>query len=266
VDYMGDDAAIANAARVSTSVESRSPSGDRSLIRYLMRHNHTSPFEMCEIKLHVRLPIFVARQWIRHRTASVNEVSGRYSELTDEFYVPSLSDIAGPSSSLRQGRGEALQPGVAKEAAELIRMASLASTDQYRLLLHRTPDAPGVELARELARIILPLNLYTEWYWKIDLHNLLHFLELRLSDDAQKEIRDYARVIATIVQGWLPFTFEAFVDYRLERLTLSRVAADMVRRQLGGEPTDEAAKLLSPGEQKELAAALGIHFGEEGPA
>ena len=263
VDYMGNDAAIVEAARVSTLAGSKTAVQDRGLIRHLMRHGHTSPFEMCEIKLHVRLPIFVARQWIRHRTANVNEVSGRYSILSDDFYLPPPAIIAGPSSTRRQGRGEPLAPAAAEAASLLIQEASSASIRTYHELLSG-PGAGGSSagLARELARLVLPLNLYTEWIWKIDLHNLLHFLELRLSSDAQAEIQDYAQAIAGIVAGWVPLTYEAFLDYRVESITLSRHAAVFVQRRLAGEPTGDAEAMLTPSERETLVQTLGLAVDE----
>lgn len=224
VDRMGDDAAIVQAARVSYGAGTKHVSTDRALIRYLMRHRHTSPFEMCEIKLHVRAPIFVARQWLRHRTASVNEISGRYSVLDADCFEP--EQLEAQSSGNRQGRDR-----VPCEGAGLVRQAQQWAVEAYRALL-----AAGC--ARELARIVLPLSVYTEWYWKIDLHNLLHFLELRLAPEAQAEIRAYAEAIATYVREWVPVTWEAFEDYRLYGARLSRQETELVRCALRGEPVD----------------------------
>jgi len=198
IDYMGDDAAIVQAARVSYGRGTKTPSDDRSLIRYLMRHRHTTPFEMCEIKLHVKLPIFVARQWIRHRTANVNEYSARYSILAREFYVPEHYDIQPQSKELHTG-----WPWFDEEG---------------HLHDERADPRPHQKehgMAREMARMVLPVNAYTEWYWKVDLHNLLHFLSLRADPHAQMEIRDYAEAILQIVQSWVPITSQAFDDYIL---------------------------------------------------
>ena len=235
VDYMGDDSAIVQAARVSYGRGTRTVSNDRGLIRYLMRQRHTSPFEMCEIKLHVKLPIFVARQWIRHRTANVNEYSARYSILDREFYVPDVDAIASQSQRNRQGRGERLPESDAEQVRELLLGDALQVYEHYEDLLNekkdgepRDPARPG--LARELARINLSLNFYTQWYWKIDLHNLLNFLALRVDQHAQYEIRVYAKAILDrIVKIWVPLVYEAFCDYRLNGRTLSAQAISVVR-------------------------------------
>ena len=240
VDYMGDDDAIVQAARVSYGRGTRRTSDDRGLIRYLMRHRHTTPFEMCEIKLHVKLPIFVARQWIRHRTANVNEYSARYSILDREFYVPSTDAIGEQSRSNRQGRGEPLPAGDAARAQALLREDAERAYKHYEELLNersagepRDPQRTG--LARELARMNLPLNYYTQWYWKIDLHNLLHFLALRADEHAQLEIRAYAELILEqVVKNWVPLTYEAFADYQLSSSVLSARALDVVRTLVGG--------------------------------
>lgn len=249
VDYMGDDAAIVQAARVSYGPGTRAVSEDRQLIRYLMRHRHTSPFEMCELKLHVKLPIFVARQWIRHRMAGVNEVSARYSVLKDEFYLPDPPSVAKQSTDNKQGRGEELPGDAARWVIEVLEESATSAFDDYRKLL----DA-GV--ARELARAALPLSTYTEWYWKIDLHNLLHFLALRMDSHAQLEIRAYADIIAGIVEAWVPATWGAFKDYRLTAHTLSGPAIGVVRRWLAGEAVSQEASGLSAREYRELCALL----------
>lgn len=212
VDYMGDDNAIVQAARVSYGAGTKNVSSDRQLIRYLMRHRHTTPFEMCEVKFHVKLPIFVARQWIRHRTANVNEISGRYSEMVDEFYVPELEQIRPQSVINKQGRSEdAFEPNEAEEI-----QAQLSETQ--RELYSEYKESLDKNLARELARINLPLSLYTEWYWKIDLHNLFHFLHLRLDAHAQYEIRVFAEAMAAITKELFPIAYEAFEDYRLNSI------------------------------------------------
>jgi thymidylate synthase (FAD) len=212
VDYMGDDNAIVQAARVSYGAGTKNVSSDRQLIRYLMRHRHTTPFEMCEVKFHVKLPIFVARQWIRHRTANVNEISGRYSEMVDEFYVPELEQIRPQSVINKQGRSE--DAFETDEATEI--QAQLSETQ--RELYSEYKESLDKNLARELARINLPLSLYTEWYWKIDLHNLFHFLHLRLDAHAQYEIRVFAEAMAAITKELFPIDYEAFEDYRLNSI------------------------------------------------
>lgn len=261
VDYMGDDAAIVQAARVSYGKGTRKISQDEGLIRYLMRHRHTSPFEMCEIKLHVKLPMFIARQWIRHRTANVNEYSARYSILDKEFYVPAADQIAVQSSTNNQGRGASLDPDQAAAVLELMRRDAAQAFDSYEHLLNadgkgeaRDPDRPG--LARELARIGLPLSTYTQWYWKTDLHNLFHFMSLRADAHAQYEIRVYADILRDIVDRWTPLAARAFEDYRLHGAELSRQALDVVRRRLAGETVDQASSGLSAREWRELEALL----------
>lgn len=234
IDYMGDDAAIVQMARVSYGKGTKSVSEDRGLIRYLMRHRHTSPFEGCEIKLHVKLPIFVARQWIRHRTASVNEASARYSILDKEFYQPAREDLAAQSSKNHQGRGEVVGPD---EAAYVLRLlyedAENAFCSYEDLLNEGSEDCPRDErrqgLARELARIGLPLSTYTQWYWKTDLHNLFHFLGLRADSHAQLELRRYAEKILELTRLWCPLATEAFEDYRLHAATLSRQQLEAAR-------------------------------------
>ena len=251
VDYMGDDAAVVQAARVSYGRGTRKVLEDRGLIRYLLRHRHTTPFEMCELKLHVKLPIFVARQWIRHRTANVNEYSARYSVLDREFYLPRPEDLAVQSSDNRQGRGAALTEDQAAAVLDLLRRDSEQTYDTYERLMGE------FDLARELARMDLTLNFYTQWYWKVDLHNLLHFLSLRIDPHAQYEIRVYAEAIAAMVADWVPHTWEAFRDYRVGGLFLSAQALETVRRRMRGESVDQASSGLSPREWRELAAALG---------
>lgn len=259
VDYMGDDAAIVQAARVSYGAGTRTVQDDRGLIRYLMRHRHTTPFEMCVLKLHVKLPIFVARQWIRHRTASVNEISARYSILDREFYLPSLGDLALQSTTNRQGRGQALADDDAQRVLELLRGDAELAYHHYETLLNddgtgapRDPDAP--QLARELARMNLNLAWYTQWYWRIDLHNLFHFLSLRADKHAQLEIRRYADVIGSLVERWVPHAWEAFVDYRMKGGALSQGEWRVLREALGGRPIAEAlaSSGLSAREKREF--------------
>lgn len=232
VDYMGGDASVVQAARVSYGKGTRSVSDDTSLIRYLLRRWHTTPFEMCEIKLHVKLPIFVARQWIRHRTANVNEYSGRYSLIDNEYYVPSAEAIAEQSSTNKQGRGLSLGPDDARRVQDQVRSDAERSYAGYESLLG-DKEASGV--ARELARIGLGVNFYTQWYWKIDAHNLMHFLSLRADPHAQYEIRAYAEVILEIFRRWMPITYQAFQDYRLGSVQLSAMALALVKRRLAGE-------------------------------
>jgi thymidylate synthase (FAD) len=227
---------------------------DAGLIRYLMRHWHSTPFEMCEIKLHVKLPIFVARQWVRHRTANVNEISARYSVLDREFYIPEAGQIAAQSSTNRQGRGEALDGDAAERVREMLRDDAARAYAHYEALLD-ADEGPG--LARELARMVLPANVYTQWYWKTDLHNLLHFLRLRADPHAQWEIRAYAEAIGAIVRDWVPITWRAFEDYRLNAVQLSGPAMAVLRRMLAGETVEREGSGLSPGEWRELMAAIG---------
>ena len=259
IDYMGDDSAVVTAARVSRGPNAAPTQEDRALIRYLIRHDHTSPFEMCELKLHVKLPLFVARQWIRHRTASVNEQSGRFSVLGSDYYLPETETIAAQSSTMRQGRGDRLDDEEAQAVLQTIRRVSNGAYEDYQALLNDEPRVSSKRgAARELARIVLPLNFYTEWYWKIDLHNLLHFLELRLSSTAQVEIREYARLVATIVAGWVPMTYEAFTDYRIDGLKLSRGAVRALKRALAGDLEGAPKSGLSKGEWNELAEMFNL--------
>jgi thymidylate synthase (FAD) len=263
IDYMGDDGAIVQAARVSYGRGTTQLRDDRGLIRYLVRHRHSTPLEMCELKLHVKLPIFVARQWIRHRTANVNEYSARYSILDREFYLPAPEQLQAQSSTNRQGREAPLTPDQAAAVLELLRTDAARCYDHYEQLLNEgeggapsRPDEP--KLARELARMNLTLNFYTQWYWKIDLHNLLHFLALRMDAHAQYEIRVYAEAIDALVQRWVPQAWEAFRDYRLEATTLSRQELLAVKALLRGETPDYRALGLSPREQRELGQKLGL--------
>lgn len=227
VDYMGNDAAIVQMARVSYGEGTKTPSDDRGLIRYLMRHDHTSPFEGCEIKLHVKMPIFVARQWIRHRTANVNEVSARYSILKDEFFVPAADDLRKQSAKNRQGRAdEDDYSDVAKR--DILWMLTTTADEAFAHYDRLTSEE--FDLSRELARVHLPLSTYTEFYWKIDLHNLFHFLRLRADGHAQKEIRAYAEVIEGLVARWVPIAFEAYVDYRRDAVKFSRMEFEALRR------------------------------------
>jgi thymidylate synthase (FAD) len=269
VDYMGDDAAVVQAARVSYGKGTRKVSEDRGLIRYLMRHMHTTPFEMPVIKLHVKLPIFVARQWIRHRTASVNEYSARYSILDREFYIPASEHLATQSSTNRQGRGTTLEGAEADEVLSILRSDADRNYDHYIWMLNEDHNGQLVDpqragLARELARMNLTLNMYTQWYWKTDLHNLMNFLRLRADAHAQYEIRAYAEVILSIMERWVPLTFEAFNEYRLGAFTLSRTSLEIVRTLLAGGSTKTLIGELSPREWRELQDVLQIRSLELG--
>ena len=241
VDYLGTDGAIVQAARVSYGKGTKKVSRDRELIRYLLSHRHTSPFEMVEFKFHVKLPIFVARQWIRHRTASVNEYSGRYSVMKEESYRPEPDQIKLQSDVNKQGRSD-------EEAPPELKTEFLSHLDEsHRDAFENYRQFVDAGLARELARINLPLSTYTEWYWKIDLHNLLHFLRLRLDAHAQYEIRQYARVIADIVKTTCPITWEAFQDYAVNALDFSAVELRILRDSLAS---------FSPGQQSLIDAGL----------
>jgi thymidylate synthase (FAD) len=253
VDYMGDDSAICQAARVSYGKGTKSVQNDEGLIRYLMRHWHSTPFEMCEVKLHVKLPVFVARQWIRHRTANVNEYSARYSILDREFYIPAPEHIAAQSVVNNQGRGEALTGAEAARVLDILKTDSERSYDNYQAMIS---DDGQRGLARELARMNLPANIYTQWYWKVDLHNLLHFLRLRADAHAQYEIRVYADAICSVVADWVPFAYAAFEDYRLGGSTLSETALECVRRMLKGEAVTQETSGMSKGEWREFEQLL----------
>ena len=262
VDYMGDDAAVVQAARVSYGRGTKAANEDRGLIRYLMRHRHSTPFEMCEIKYHIKLPIFVARQWIRHRTANVNEYSARYSVMDKEFYIPAQAQLAAQSSVNRQGRGDVLEGEEAAHVLRLLRDDASRNYDHYIEMLNEdetgaTLSAEKSGLARELARMNLTLNTYTQWYWKTDLHNLLHFLSLRADAHAQYEIRVYAEAMIDTVKAWVPHCYEAFRDYRMGAVTLSAQMLAIVKRMLAGENVEQPASGLSKREWRELMETLG---------
>ncbi|SLN70248.1 FAD-dependent thymidylate synthase [Oceanibacterium hippocampi] len=262
IDYMGDDAAVVQAARVSYGKGTKRVSEDRGLINYLIRHWHTTPFEMCEIKYHVKLPIFVARQWIRHRTANVNEYSARYSILDREFYIPEPEQLAVQSAQNRQGRGNVLAPDEARRVQDLLRADAEQVYGHYEDMLNEREDGSVIDperdgLARELARMDLTLNFYTQWYWKTDLHNLMHFLNLRADAHAQFEIRAYADVMLDTLKRWVPITFDAFMNYRANGAQLSAAGLDVVRRMLAGETVEQAGSGLSAREWRELMATLG---------
>ncbi|AZQ66231.1 FAD-dependent thymidylate synthase [Silicimonas algicola] len=253
IDYMGDDAAITQAARVSYGRGTKAVSNDEGLIRYLMRHWHSTPFEMCELKLHVKLPVFVARQWIRHRTANVNEYSARYSILDREFYIPRPEDLAAQSTVNNQGRGEALSGEEAARVLEYLKGDAARTYDHYEEMIGQEGQQG---LARELARMNLPANIYTQWYWKVDLHNLFHFLRLRADAHAQYEIRVYAEEICRLVKDWVPYAYGAFEDYRLGGATLSGKALDCLRRMLKGEEVTQETSGMSKGEWREFQGVV----------
>lgn len=233
VDVMGDDGSIVQAARVSYGAGTKTVNEDRGLIRYLMRHAHTTPFEMVEFKFHIKLPIFIARQWIRHRTANVNEYSGRYSIMKDDFYLPDLEQIRPQSENNKQGRGDESFP--TEKANEIRDRLSSVQKDLYKdyeALL-------GDNFARELARINLPLSNYTEWYWKIDLHNLFHFLRLRIDSHAQYEIRVYGEAMAEIVKQIVPHAWEAFEDYSLNSANFSKPELLAIKQMLAGTKVED---------------------------
>ena len=259
IDYMGDDAAIVQAARVSYGAGTKHVQNDEGLIRYLMRHWHSTPFEMCEIKLHVKLPVFVARQWIRHRTANVNEYSARYSILDREFYIPAPEHLAAQSVVNNQGRGDVLSGEESARVLELLKSDANRAYDHYEAMLSTTDQNGDAQqgLARELARMNLPANIYTQWYWKVDLHNLFHFLRLRADPHAQYEIRVYAEAIAKVVADWVPLAYSAFEDYRMGGVTLSSKAVDCVRRMLKGEVVTQETSGMSKGEWREFEGVVG---------
>jgi thymidylate synthase (FAD) len=233
VDVMGSDDSIVQAARVSYGKGTKTSLEDRGLIRYLMRHKHTTPFEMVEFKFHIKLPIFIARQWIRHRTANVNEYSGRYSEMPDDFYLPDLEQIRPQSTMNKQGRGDAsFAPARAEEIRNIMQKTQENLFSEYEDLL-------GKEFARELARINLPLSNYTEWYWKIDLHNLFHFLRLRIDSHAQYEIQQYGIVMADIVSKIVPHAWEAFADYAIDSIYFSKNEKAALAELLSGKNAED---------------------------
>ncbi len=253
IDYMGDDSAICQAARVSYGKGTKAVSNDKGLIRYLMRHWHSTPFEMCEIKLHVKLPVFVARQWIRHRTANVNEYSARYSILDREFYIPAPEHLAAQSVVNNQGRGAPLEGEEAARVLEILKADSHRAYDHYEEMISQEGQSG---LARELARMNLPMNIYTQWYWKVDLHNLFHFLRLRADSHAQYEIRVYADAICKIVADWVPAAFGAFEDYRMGGAQFSGKGMEVLRRMLKGEKVTQETSGMSAGEWRELMGSL----------
>ena len=262
VDCMGDDGSVVQAARVSYGEGTRKVSDDRQLIRYLLRHAHTTPFEMAELKFVVRVPMDCWRQWIRHRTANVNEYSARYSILDREFYVPRPEHLAAQSKINNQGRGEVLEGAEAAQALDWLKNDALQCYDHYQTMLNQDAagnplDASKHGLARELARMNLPVSAYTQWYWKTDLHNLFHFLRLRADSHAQYEIRVYAEAMLEVAQKWVPLATQAFEDYRMNAVSLSAKGLEIVKRMLSGEEVTQETSGLSKREWAELMAMLG---------
>jgi len=264
MDYMGDDTAIIQSARVSYGEGTKKVSNDKGLIRYLMKNWHTTPFEMCEIKLHIKLPIFIARQWIRHRTANVNEYSARYSILDKEFYIPKPQHMSSQSTTNKQGRGSNLSKKDTERFLKILKDDAERNYKHYEDMLNenqsgeiKNDDKTG--LSRELARINLTLNTYTQWYWKIDLHNLLHFLYLRDDPHAQYEIQAYAEIILNkIVKRWVPYTYDAFKEFQLESYNLSRTAIEIIKKRLQGKKISYEKSGLSRREWIELTNKFGF--------
>ncbi|MCT4682859.1 MAG: FAD-dependent thymidylate synthase [Roseicyclus sp.] len=254
IDYMGDDAAIVQAARVSYGAGTKKARDDAGLIRYLMRHWHSTPFEMCEVKFHVKLPVFVARQWIRHRTANVNEYSARYSILDREFYIPEPDALAAQSTVNNQGRGAVLEGAEAARVLEILKSDAMRAYDHYEEMLSQDGQQG---LARELARMNLPANVYTQWYWKTDLHNLFHFLRLRADAHAQYEIRVYAELMCKLVADWVPAAYAAFEDYRMGGVSLSGKGVEVLKRRLAGEAVTQDTSGMSKGEWREFVEVFG---------
>ena len=257
IDYMGDDSAIVQSARVSYGKGTKKISNDQGLIKYLMRNRHSTPFEMCEIKFHIKLPIFIARQWIRHRTANVNEYSARYSILDKEFYIPSIENIATQSTINNQGRGEVLSNEEASNVISILKADAEQTYANYESLLNESSEGAILDenksgIARELARMNLTLNTYTQWYWKIDLNNLLHFLALRADDHAQYEIKVYADTMLDIVKKWVPITYNAFDDYRVGGTELSAKEVTFLRKLIKGENPSFEKEGISKREWAEL--------------
>ncbi len=244
IDYMGDDSSIVQSARVSYGKGTKKISQDKNLINYLLSHRHSTPFEMNEIKFHIKLPIFVARQWIRHRTANVNEYSARYSILEREFYLPKLENVQSQSKTNNQGREQSLESKEAYEKIKLIKESSNLNFDKYKFLLNEDEHGKVINkknngIARELARMTLPLNTYTQWYWKIDLHNLMHFLSLRFDYHAQYEIRVYAEIMMEIMKKWVPITYQAFLKHRLNGFSMSSDGVNYIKSIIEKKEFDE---------------------------
>ncbi|MFV0321220.1 MAG: FAD-dependent thymidylate synthase [Alphaproteobacteria bacterium] len=263
IDYMGDDSAITQAARVSYGKGTKTVNTDAGLIRYLLRHRHTTPFEMVEAKFHMKMPIFVARQWIRHRTANVNEYSARYSILDKEYYIPTEDALGVQSTQNHQGRGDVLTGNEAHEVLQILKDDAERTYSNYEYMMNEDAngnikDESRKGLARELARMNLTLNTYTQWYWKIDLHNLLHFLSLRADSHAQYEIRVYAEAMLNIIKEWLPITYKAFHDYRVGGLNLSAQQLALVKRLIKGENVTAEDSGMSKREYTELLKGLDL--------
>ena len=263
VDYMGDDTSIVQAARVSYGKGTKKVNTDAGLIKYLMRHWHSTPFEMCEIKYHVKLPIFIARQWIRHRTANVNEYSARYSILDKEFYLPTPENLAAQSQSNRQGRGDVIKGDQAKKVLDLLKSDAERTYKNYEEMLNERYDGSIIDekksgLARELARMNLTLNTYTQWYWKTDLLNLMNFLRLRADDHAQYEIRAYADAMLDTLKKWVPTTYEAFMDYRVGGTEVSAKGKSTIQKLIKGEKVSIEDSGLSKREWNELMIAFDL--------
>jgi thymidylate synthase (FAD) len=263
VDYMGDDTSIVQSARVSYGKGTKKVSTDSGLIKYLMRHRHSTPFEMCEIKYHIKLPIFIARQWIRHRTANVNEYSARYSIMDKEFYVPERENLAAQSTNNRQGRGELINGKQADNILKILKEDAERNYQHYEEMLNEKYDGSVIDdkkqgLARELARMNLTLNSYTQWYWKTDLLNLLNFLALRADSHAQFEIREYADVMLNTVKKWVPTTYDAFIDYRVGGMELSAKGKIVIQKMIKGEKCNMESSGLSKREWNELMDSFGF--------
>ena len=263
VDYMGNDTSIVQAARVSYGKGTKKVNTDAGLIKYLMRHWHSTPFEMCEIKYHVKLPIFIARQWIRHRTANVNEYSARYSILDKEFYLPAKEHLAAQSKSNRQGRGDVLEGQQAKKVLDLLKNDAERTYENYETMLNEKYDGSiidenGVGLARELARMNLTLNTYTQWYWKTDLLNLMNFLRLRADHHAQYEIRTYADAMLDTLKRWVPITYDAFIDYRVGGTEVSDKGKKVIQKLIKGDKVSMEESGLSKREWNELMEAFNL--------
>jgi thymidylate synthase (FAD) len=261
IDYMGDDSSIVQSARVSYGKGTKKVSTDEGLIRYLMRHWHSTPFEMCEIKYHVKLPIFIARQWIRHRTANVNEYSARYSILDKEFYIPAKEQLSAQSTNNRQGRGDLITGEQADEVLKILKDDAVRTYDNYEKMLNERFDGTIIDekksgLARELARMNLTLNSYTQWYWKTDLLNLMNFLFLRGDSHAQYEIRVYAEKMLDTVKKWVPITHAAFLDYRVGAAHLSSKGLKIVKSMINGDKISYAVSGLSKREWNELMEVI----------
>ena len=264
IDYMGDDSAIVQSARVSYGEGTKKVSNDKGLIRYLMKNWHTTPFEMCEIKFHIKLPIFIARQWIRHRTANVNEYSARYSILDKEFYIPRPEHMSSQSSTNKQGRGTNLSKKDTEKFIKILKDDADRNYKHYENMLNENQSGEIINddkegLSRELARINLTLNTYTQWYWKIDLHNLLHFLYLREDSHAQYEIQAYAEIILNkIVKKWVPHTYSAFKEFQLESYNLSKTAIEVIKKKLQVKKISYEKSGLGKREWAELTNKFGF--------